>query len=85
MKRNLITKKEFDFVKKYLPAMGRFQIRTDGGAWVEKIDRREAEIIIEIAEGEEYKYLYIDATTTIYDLKEGAREMGIEWRREIEK
>ena len=84
MKRNLITKKELEYVQKYLPAMGRFQMRTDGGAWAEKIDRHEVELSIEIAEGE-YRYMYFDETTTIDDLKERARKMGIEWKREIEE
>lgn len=81
--RNLITKSELAYFQKYLPAMGRLQIRTDGGAWIEKIDRHEAEVTIEIAEGE-YKYMYLDEKTTIDDLKESARDMGVEWVRTIE-
>lgn len=82
--RNLITKSELVYFQKYLPAMGRLQIRTDGGAWIEKIDRHKAEVTIEIAEGE-YKYMYFNGKTTIDDLKERARRMGVEWRREIEE
>lgn len=84
MKRNLITKKELEHVQKYLPAMGHFQMRTDGGAWVEKVDRHVAEIAVEIAEGD-YEYFYFNEKTTIDDLKESARRMGVEWRREIEE
>ncbi len=81
--RNLITKSELAHFQKYLPAMGRLQIRTDGGAWIEKIDRHKAEVTIEIAEGK-YKHMYLDEKTTIDDLKEGARDMGVEWVRTIE-
>lgn len=77
MKRNLITKKELEHVQKYLSAMGRFQMKTDGGARVEKIDRHEVELSIEITEGE-YRYMYFDERTTIDDL-------GIDWRREVEE
>lgn len=84
MKRNLITKKELEHVQKYLPAMGHFQMCTDGGAWVEKIDRHKVELSIEITEGE-YRYMYFNETTTIGDLKERAQKMGIGWRREVEE
>lgn len=84
MKRNLITKKELEYIQKYLPAMGPFKMRTDGGAWVEKIDRHEAELSIDVAEFKN-KYLYLDEKTTIDELKEWTRKMGIEWRREVEK
>lgn len=83
MKRNLITKKELDYVKKYLPAMGPLTMRTNGGAWVDKVDHV-AEIAVEIAEGD-YEYFYFNEKTTIEELKESARRMGIEWRREIEE
>lgn len=84
MKRNLITKKELEYAQKHLPAMGHFQMKTDGGAWVEKVDRHVAEIAIEIAEGD-YEYFYFDEKTTIEELKGSARRMGIEWKREIEE
>lgn len=83
MKRNIITKKELEYVQKYLPAMGDFQMRTGGGAWVDKVDHV-AEIAIKIAEGD-YEYLYFNGKTTIEELKERARRMGIEWKREIEE
>ncbi len=83
MKRNVITKKELEYVQKRLPAMGDFQMRTDGGAWVVKVDHV-AEIAIKIAEGD-YEYFYFNGKTTIEELKERARRMGIEWRREIEE
>lgn len=86
MKRNLITKKELDYVKKYLPAMGPFTMRTDGGAWVEKIRRHIAEMTVE-EDGNTgvYFYFIIDADTTIDYLKRRAAVNGIEWRREIEE
>lgn len=84
MKRNIITKKELDYVQKYLPAMGNCRCVTDGGAWVEKVDRHVAEIAIEIAEGV-YEYFYFNEKTTIEELKERARRKGIKWRREIEE
>ena len=84
MKRNLITKKELEHVQKYLSAMGDFQMRTDGGAWVTRVDRHVAEIAIEIAEGD-YEYFYFNTKTTIEELKGRARRMGIEWKREIEE
>lgn len=84
MKRNLITKKELEYVQKYLPAMGPFTMRTDGGVWVDKIDRHEAEVTVEISDGE-YEYLYIDEKTTINDLKLHASVRRIKWRREIEE
>lgn len=83
MKRNVITKKELEYVQKRLPAMGDFQMRTDGGAWVVKVDHV-AEIAIKIAEGD-YEYFYFNGKTTIEELRERARRMGIEWRREIEE
>ena len=85
MKRNLITKKELDYVKKYLPAMGPFQMRTDGGAWVEKTGRRFAEMTVEDEETGVVFYFIIDEETTIDYLKERAAVHGIEWRREIEE
>ena len=85
MKHNLITKKELDYVKKYLPAMGPFQMRTDGGAWIEKIRRNIAEMIVEDEATGVYFYFYIDADTTIDYLKQRAAVHGIEWRREIEE
>lgn len=86
MKRNLITKKELDYVKKYLPAMGPFRMRTDGGAWIEKIRRNIAEMTVE-DDGNTgiYFYFYIDADTTIDYLKRRSAVHGIEWRREIEE
>lgn len=86
MKCNLITKKELDYVKKYLPEMGPFQMRTDGGAWIEKIRRNIAEMTVE-DDGNTgvYFYFYIDADTTIDYLKERAAVHGIEWRREVEE
>lgn len=83
MKRNVITKKELEYVQKRLPAMGDFQMRTGGGAWVVKVDHV-AEIAIKIAEGD-YEYFYSNGKTTIEELKERARRMGIEWKREIEE
>lgn len=83
MKRNVITKKELEYVQKRLPAMGDFQMRTDGGAWVVKVDHV-AEIAIKIAEGD-YEYFYFNGKTTIEELEERARRMGIEWKREIEE
>lgn len=83
MKRNIITKKELEYVQKYLSAMGPFNMRTDGGAWVEKVDHV-AEITLEIAEGD-YEYFYFNKKTTIEELKGRARRMGIDWRREIEE
>lgn len=85
MKRNLITKKELDYVKKYLPAMGPFTMRTDGGAWVEKTNRRLAEMTVEDEATGVYFYFIIDADTTIDYLKQRAAVHGIEWRREIEE
>ena len=58
-------------------------MRTNGGAWVEKVDHV-AEITVEIAEGD-YEYFYFNAKTTIEELKGRARIMGIEWKREIEE
>lgn len=84
MKRNIITKKELEHVQKHLPAMGDFHMRTNGGAWVEKVDRHVAEISIEIAEGD-YEHFYFNEKTTIEELKGRARRMGIDWRREIEE
>lgn len=51
MKRNIITKKELEYVQKYLPAMGDFQMRTDGGAWVVKVDNATRPIFIETPDG----------------------------------
>lgn len=84
MKRNIITKKELEHAQKYLSAMGHFQMRTDGGAWVEEVDGHVGEIAIEIAEGD-YEYFYFNEKTTIEELKGRARRMGIEWKREIEE
>lgn len=84
MKRNLITKKELEYVQKHLLAMGHFQMKTNGGAWVSEVDRHVAEIAIEIAEGD-YEYFYFNEKTTIEELKGRARRMGIEWKREIEE
>lgn len=83
MKRNIITKKELEHVQKHLPAMGDFQMRTKGGAWVDKVDHV-AEITVEIAEGD-YEYFYFNKKTTIEELKGRARRMGVEWKREIEE
>lgn len=83
MKRNIITKKELEHVQKHLSAMGDFQMRTTGGAWVDKVDHV-AEIAVEIAEGD-YEYFYFNTKTTIEELKGRARRMGIEWKREIEE
>ena len=84
MKRNLITKKELEYVQKHLPAMGDFQMHTGGGAFVGKVDRHVGEIAIEIAEGD-YEYFYFNEKTTIEELKGRARRMGVEWRREVEQ
>ena len=86
MKRNLITKKELDYVKKYLPAMGPFTMRTDGGAWVEKTGRRFAEMTVE-DDGNTgvYFYFVIDDDTTIDYLRRRAAVHGIKRRREIEE
>lgn len=83
MKRNIITKKELEYVQKHLPAMGDFQMRTTGGAWVVKVDYV-AEIAVKIAEGD-YEYFYFNRKTTIEELKRRARRMGVEWKREIEE
>lgn len=85
MKRNLITKKELEHVQKYLPAMGHFQMRTDGGAWVEKTGRRLADLAVEDEETGVFFYFTIDEETTIDYLKERAAVHGIEWRREVEE
>lgn len=87
MKRNIITKKELGRAQKHLPAMGDFHMRTNSGAWVEKVDHV-AEITVKLAEGDaegDYEYFYFNAKTTIEELKGRARIMGIEWRREVEE